>query len=115
MDPHPVWHALQQHILKSMPEYVALFALFVVAVIANMPHPDVVSAWITTPSTAWNKFKAMVAIWYKWLYDSLQAFMASRHPPATSSSTVVETTNGGTLAPSTTRVETNNSQSEAKE
>lgn len=96
MAAHPVLQALEQHILRSIPEYIALFALFLVAVIANMPHSDVITQWlgafVATPAGAafhsrfWQKYKDFLAISYKWLYDSLQAFMAARHPPAAPSS-----------------------------
>jgi hypothetical protein len=55
------------HIQIDAPEYTALVLLFLVAVIANMPHP----------------VKFGYNIWYTWLYDSLQAFMAARNPHPT--------------------------------
>lgn len=56
---------LAEHLAKDAPEYTALIGLFAVAVIANMPPPGSKTSWSTA---------------YKWLYDSLQAFMAARSP-----------------------------------
>lgn len=58
---------LGHHILQSLPEYTALIGLFIVAVVANMPRPE--------------KFNNNV--WYTWLYESLQAFLAAKNPHPT--------------------------------
>lgn len=69
---------LWKHIAKDAPEYTALLGLFAVAAIANMPHSDVIARLLGSSLPA-----QWAAVAYKWLYDSLQAFMAARnpHPP----------------------------------
>lgn len=71
----PILHAIVLHLQKDAPEYTALLGLFFVAVIANMPHPDVIERLLGTSKPA-----QWAAVLYKWLYDSLQAFMAARNP-----------------------------------
>ena len=89
-----IWTTIQDHFVKSLPEYIALLGLFMVAVIANQPHPDVINEWLgafrplpansTRCKITCQKIRDMIAILYKWQYDSLQAFMAARNPPASS-------------------------------
>lgn len=66
--------SLLTHLSKDAPEYTALIGLFLVAVVANMPHP----------------IKFNYNIWYTWLYDSLQSFMAARNPHPTQPGQPVE-------------------------
>jgi len=83
VDPHPVWHALQQHVLKSLPEYMVIVSLMAIATCVSMPRPEVIATLIMSPATAWIKFKEFGSILYKWAYESIQAFLATRHPPTT--------------------------------
>ena len=83
IDIHPVWHAFQQHVIKSLPEYGVIASLLIMAIVVSMPRPEVVSALIHSTATGWEKIKEAGSILYKWGYDSLQAFLATRHPPAT--------------------------------
>ncbi len=83
--------ALEQHLIKSLPEYVAIFGLFMIAVVVSMPHKDVVDKWLgawqpvsdlaSWRTRAWQKFRDLLSILYGWMYDSIQGFMASRNPP----------------------------------
>ena len=62
-----------EHISRTAPEYIALLGLLLVALIANMPTPQVMQKLI---GEGW------AFVLYKWVYDSLQAFMAARSPQA---------------------------------
>jgi hypothetical protein len=67
-----------QRMKAEAPEYVALLGLLIVAMIANMPHPETIQELLgTTKLAQWS------GVSYRWMYDSLQAFMAARnpHPP----------------------------------
>lgn len=85
-----VLNAVQQHFLKALPEYIALAGLFLVSVIANQPLPEVIAKWLGAfkeippgakfRKVASQKFRDLLAILYKWQYDSLQAFMSARNP-----------------------------------
>jgi len=79
-DLHPVWHALQSHVVKSLPEYAIIASLFMVAVIANMVRPDAVRDLLLEDKPKWVKFKEALALGYEWFYTSMQAFMSARHP-----------------------------------
>lgn len=82
--------AIEDHIIKSLPEYIAILGLFLVAVIANQPHPETIDKWLgafkeLAPDTRvltvlWQKTRDLLAILYRWSYDSLQAFMAAKNP-----------------------------------
>lgn len=72
---HPVWQALQQHMLKSIPEYVAMIGILILVTIANMPLPAVIREWLLKP-----RFVELVAIVYKWVYDAFQAFLKLLRP-----------------------------------
>jgi hypothetical protein len=98
---HPVLQALQQHILKSIPEYAIIGGLFFVAIIANMPRPEVVSSWLMAAESRWVKFKELIAILYRWVYESLQAFMAARHPPQVTTSSQTQITSATSTTPAT--------------
>lgn len=87
IDPHPLWHAFQQHVIKSLPEYSIILGLLIVAIVANMPRPEVVAAWLQKIS-----FLDLCSIAYKWLYDSLQAFMAARQGQQPHSTAVIQQT-----------------------
>jgi hypothetical protein len=99
IDPHPLWHALQQHVIKSLPEYSIIFGLLFVAMVANMIRPELVQAWLMEEKSNWLKFKELAGLFYKWFYDSMQAFMAARHPPTPAltmtTTTSKEQTNSG--------------------
>lgn len=87
-----IMNALEQHLVKSLPEYIALLGLLLVAVVANQPHPDVITKWLGAFQEvplgaskfryAWQKFVDLLAILYKWGFDSIQAFMSARNPTA---------------------------------
>lgn len=82
MESHPLLYALQQHMLKSLPEYSIIIGLLFVAAVANLPRPETVTSWLMDAEATWVKVKELVAISYKWFYDTMQAFMAARHPSA---------------------------------
>ena len=58
-------NALDHNLTEHAPQYVALLSLLLVAAISNMPHPDEPFGWRTL---------------YKWLYNSLQAFVGAVRP-----------------------------------
>lgn len=68
-------NGLLSHLSKDAPEYTALLGLLAVAVIANMPHPETITALLGLSKPA-----QWLGVGYKWGYDSLQAFMAARNP-----------------------------------
>ena len=84
-------HAIEQHLIKSLPEYVAIFGLFMIAVVVSMPHAETVDKWLEAwkavdvtarfATKAWQKFRDLLSILYAWMYNSIQGFMASRNPP----------------------------------
>lgn len=104
MDPHPLWHALQQHMIKSLPEYSIILGLLAVAIVFAMIRPPTMSKWIQTwkllipggiPKTLgqliWCQYIDLMDMCYTWFYEALQGFMASRHPP-TQTVTTISTT-----------------------
>lgn len=90
-----ILQALEEHITKALPEYIAIFGLFIVAAITSMPRPDLIEHWLGAyapiPADAgfwlgvWQKYRDMLAILYRWMYDSLQTFMSTRRPTTLSS------------------------------
>lgn len=82
---------LEQHIIKSLPEYTALAGLFMINLIAAMTHPAVVDKWLGAwkpidPGKCfalrlvWQKLRDLLSMLYKMWFDALQAFMSSRFP-----------------------------------
>lgn len=80
MDTSAIFKMVEDHVVKSWPEYTVIFGLLLVAIIANMPKPDVIDRLLMDTASLWIKCKELVAILYRWVYESLQAFMAARHP-----------------------------------
>lgn len=89
--------ALEQHVIKSLPEYTTIVGLLLVAFIANLTPPAVVDKWlgawqpVANYDRKWMRFFALSAqkmrdllsILYTLFYNTLQAFMAAKnpHPP----------------------------------
>ncbi len=100
--------ALEQHLIKSLPEYVAIVGLFLIAVVVSMPHAETIDKWLGAwhpiapdaayRTKAWQKFRDLLSILYAWMYNSIQGFMASRNPPppAQFSQTRTQTPSGTT-------------------
>jgi hypothetical protein len=91
----PVITALEQHIIKALPEYVGLLGLLVAAWIANMTPPTMfdlwLGAWKLQPRgdkkfavwaviVCWQKFRDLLSMLYTMFYRTLVAFMSLRHP-----------------------------------
>jgi len=91
-DFHPVLHAIEAHIVKSLPEYSIIFGLFLVAVIANMVKPVDVRNLLLEDKSMWTKFKESLVLGYEWFYNSMQAFMAARHPQSPMNTTTTQVT-----------------------
>ncbi len=72
---HPVWVALQQHLLKNFPEYITLFSALCIAGVCMMPK--------NRPKT--------IDDWYTWFRDTVQTAVPAARAQRESTHTVSET------------------------
>lgn len=69
LDAHPVWHALQQHVLKNLTIYLENLALLVIAAISTSPE----------------KIPRSVDDMWAWMRDTLRTATPARFGPPSSS------------------------------
>jgi hypothetical protein len=72
--------ALEQHVVKSLPEYTMLLGLLAVNVVLNQPSPGTMT-FLFGRMFGDNWFSDMLSIAYKWQYDAAQSFLVSRGVP----------------------------------